>query len=59
VAAGNRIEARENLPKTSEIVCNAIGLVGSNRIMPKRGLLTKLRDHEIAAVTEILKEIMG
>jgi len=54
-----RIEARENLPKTSEIVCNAIGLVGSNRLMPKRGLLTKLRDHEIAAVTEILKEIMG
>ncbi len=38
-----RIEARENLPKTSELVCNAIGLVGSNRLMPKRGLLTKLR----------------
>ncbi len=54
-----RIEARDNLPKTSEIVCNAIGLVGSNRLMPKRGLLTRLRLHETEAVTEILKEIMG
>ncbi len=54
-----RIETRDNLPKTSEIVCNAIGLVGSNRLMPKRGLLTKLRLHEPDAVTEILKEIMG
>ena len=54
-----RIEARDNLPKTSEIVCNAIGLVGSNRLMPKRGLLTKLREDETKSVTEILREITG
>ncbi len=54
-----RIEARDNLPKTSEIVCNAIGLVGSNRLMPKRGLLTKLRPHETESVTKILREITG
>lgn len=54
-----RLEARDNLPKTSEIVCNAIGLVGSNRLMPKRGLLTRLNEKEIAAVNEILSEVMG
>ncbi len=54
-----RIEARDNLPKTSEIVCNAIGLVGSNRLMPKRGLLTRLDMEEMEEVLQILLEIMG
>lgn len=54
-----RIEARDALPKTSEVVCNAIGLVGSNRLMPKRGLLTRLRCHERTVITTILEDIMG
>ena len=54
-----RIEARDDLPKTSEVVCNAIGLVGSNRLMPKRGVLTKVTGWEEAAITQILLEIFG
>jgi mRNA-degrading endonuclease toxin of MazEF toxin-antitoxin module len=54
-----RIEAREKLPKTSEVVCNAIGLVGSNRLMPKRGMLTKVTDDEAEAITRILLDIFG
>ena len=54
-----RIEARDSLPKTSEVVCNAIGLVGSNRLMPERGILTKLSLHEEHEIHKILQEIMG
>jgi len=54
-----RIEARDNLPKTSEIVCNAIGLIGSNRILAKRQLITKLNSKEIKDITQILKDIFG
>ncbi len=54
-----RIEARDNLPKTSEVVCNAIGLVGSNRLIPERGLLTKLSSDEEGKIQKILQEIMG
>ncbi len=54
-----RIEAREQLPKTSEVVCNAIGLVGSNRLLPKRGLLTRLHEEEETAISQILSDIFG
>lgn len=54
-----RIEARENLPKTSEVVCNAIGLVGSNRLLPKRGILSRITPKEESDITRILLEIFG
>ena len=54
-----RIEARENLPKTSEVVCNAIGLVGSNRLLPKRGILSRVTPKEASEITHILLEIFG
>ncbi len=41
-----RIKARENLIKTSEIVCNAIGIVSADRILFKRGKITVLSEYE-------------
>ena len=54
-----RIETRDNLPKNSEVVCQAIGLISSNRIMTERGVLTKLLPHEINNITKILEHIMN
>ncbi len=54
-----RIEARDNLPKTSEVVCNAIGLVGSNRLLPRRGVLTRLDRDEMEAISRIVLDIFG
>jgi len=52
-----RIEAREKMPKTSEIVCNAIGLVGSNRIMANRGVLTTLTFEEEREIKKIVMSL--
>ncbi len=54
-----RIEARDAMPKTSEVVCNAIGLVASSRIMVNRGVMTKLTRKETTDITRILLDIMG
>ncbi len=54
-----RIQARECLPKTSELVCNALGLVGSAAIMAERGVMTRLREEEMEAVSRIVREVMG
>ena len=41
-----RIEKRDNLVKTSEIVCNALGIVSSDRILFKKGKVTSLTQKE-------------
>ena len=53
-----RINIRDNLPKTSEIVCNAIGIVGVNKFLWDKGRITKLTQKEIEEVSKIIEFIM-
>jgi mRNA interferase MazF len=53
-----KIESRENLPKTSEIVCNAIGIVAVNKFLWDRGLVAKLTQKEIEEVKKIIDFIL-
>ncbi len=52
-----KIEKRDNLPKTSEVVCQAIGLISANRIIKEKGVLTKLTKEEISHINNILMHI--
>jgi len=54
-----RISPRENLLKTSEIVCNAIGIVSVNKFLWDRGIVTKLSQKEIEEVTKIMEIILN
>jgi len=53
-----KIKARENLPKTSEIVCNAIGIVAVNKFLWEIGKITSLTKEEIKEVEKILNFIL-
>ncbi len=54
-----KIEKRDNMTKTSEIVCNAMGLVPSDRILFKKGIVTKLTEKELLEVEEKVKKVLG
>ena len=54
-----KIEKRNNLPKTSEVVCQAIGLISANKIMKEKGVLTKLTKEEMKDIKDILLQIFG
>ena len=54
-----RINPRENLLKTSEIVCNAIGIVAVDKFLWDRGIVTKLSQKEIEEVTKIMEIILN
>ena len=53
-----RINIRDNLPKTSEIVCNAIGIVGVNKFLWDKGRIAKLTLKEIEEVSKIIEFIL-
>jgi len=53
-----RINIRDNLPKTSEIVCNAIGIVGVNKFLWDKGRIAKLTQKEIEEVSKIIEFIL-
>jgi len=54
-----RIKSRENLPKTSEIVCNAIGIVAVNKFLWEEGIVTRLSIKEIEEISKILDFIIS
>jgi len=54
-----RIKPRENLSKTSEIVCNAIGIVAVNKFLWEKGIITKLSIKEIEEISKILDFIIS
>ena len=54
-----KIEKRDNLVKTSEIVCNAIGIVSADRILFKKGVAASLTEREEKEVREKLSLLFG
>jgi mRNA interferase MazF len=54
-----KINARDNLPKKSEIVCNAIGIVGVNKFLWERGLVAKLNEQEMGEVKKVVETVLG
>jgi len=53
------IKKRENLEKDSTILCNAIKMIDSNRLMIDKGILTKLSDKETLDIENILYNLFG
>jgi len=53
------IKQRDNLEKDSTILCNAIKMINSNRLMVDNGILTKLSDKEILDIENILYNLFG
>jgi len=54
-----KIEKRDLMTKTSEIVCNAMGLVSADRILFKKGVVTVLTKEELKEVEEKVKKVLG
>ena len=52
-----KIKARENLIKTSEIVCNALGIVSADRILFKKQKATSLTKKELEEVENRVKKL--
>jgi len=53
------IKQRDNLEKDSTILCHAVKMIDSTRLMVDKGLLTKLRDDEILDIENILYNLFG
>ena len=53
------IKQRDNLKKDSTILCNAIKMIDSARLMTDKGMLTKLNDDEILDLENILYNLLG
>jgi len=53
------IKQRDNLEKDSTILCNAIKMIDSRRLMIDKGILTKLSDDEILDIENILYNLFG
>ena len=51
------IEKRDKLQKNSSLLCNAIKMVNSKRLMLDEGVLTVLTDQETIQVESILKQL--
>lgn len=53
------INQRDNLEKNSVVLCNAIKMIDSTRLMVDKGMLTKLSDEEILNIENILDNLFG
>lgn len=53
------INQRDNLEKNSVVLCNAIKMIDSTRLMVDKGMLTKLSDEEILNIENILYNLFG
>lgn len=53
------IEKRDLMSKTSEIVCNAIGIISTGKIIFSKGIVTTLSNEELKKVDEALKKATG
>ena len=53
------IKKRDNLEEDSVILCNAIKMIDSSRLMVDKGILAKLNDDEILAIEDILYNLFG
>ena len=53
------IAKRDNMSKDSEVVCNAIGIISTGKVIYSKGLVTKLSDEEMKQVDEIVKQVLG
>ncbi len=53
------IEKRDSMSKTSEIVCSAIGIISTGKIIFSKGIVTKLNSEELKRVDEALKKATG
>ena len=53
------IEKRDAMSKTSEIVCSAIGIISTGKIIFSKGIVTKLNSEELKRVDEALKKATG
>ena len=49
-----KVNARDRLEKDSILLCNAIKMINSDRLLIDEGMLTSLNNHEIEAVEKIL-----
>ncbi len=53
------IEKRDAMSKTSEIVCSAIGIISTGKIIFSKGIVTKLNLEELKKVDEAIKKATG
>jgi len=54
-----KIEKRDLMTKTSEIVATAIGIISTGKIIFSKGLVTKLTDEEMKKVDKAVKKVLG
>ena len=54
-----KIEKRDLMTKTSEIVATAIGIISTGKIIFSKGIVTKLTDEEMQKVDESVKKVLG
>ena len=53
------IKKRDNMSKDSEVVCNAIGIISTGKVLYSKGLVTKLSDEEMNEIDNIVKKVLG
>ena len=53
------LKQRDRLEKDSVILCNAIKMIDTERLLTDRGILTTLRDDEIDMIEKILFGLLG
>ncbi len=53
------IEKRDAMSKRSEIVCSAIGIISTGKIIFSKGIVTRLSTEELKRVDEALKKATG
>jgi len=54
-----KIEKRDLMTKTSEIVATAIGIISTGKIIFSKGIVTKLTDEEMQKVDKAVKKVLG
>ncbi len=53
------IPKRDNMTKDSEVVCNAIGIISTGKVIYSKGLVTKLNGEEMNQVDKKVKQVLG
>lgn len=53
------IKKRDNMSKDSEVVCNAIGIISTGKVLYSKGLVTKLSNEEMNEIDNIVKKVLG
>ena len=51
------LKKRDMLEKESSLLCNAVKMINSKRLMLDKGVLTVLSEHEVVEVESILKHL--